>query len=195
MPHQDAVSDILTGGLAEGAEVAEETEPPRFSSVGIPNIDIDLLSHWIEEIRDYVKLLNADDLESGVISEDDIDRKIAQERNQSMADLTQVIDDIDEIWSILSSMIYGQGEEIDLVEENVDMAEINTAEGVVELEEAVSLIKDKFIIIRDLMLIMGGGLLGTAGFFLGPIAGIGAVAAGVSVGGAAVVGIHKISDK
>ena len=125
----------------------------------------------------------------------EVEHRIITERNESIHDLNQDMAILSETWKYLSSMIYDQGEQLDIAHKETEMAKINTSEGVVQLEKAKSLIKDRLIIVRDIALVLGGGILGIGGFFLGPIVGIGTVIAGGAAGGATAAGIHKLSNK
>ena len=129
------------------------------------------------------------------LREVDVDHQIIVERNESIHDLNQDMAILSETWKYLSSMIYDQGEQLDIVEKDTEKAEINTTEGVVQLEKAKSLVKDRLIMVRDIALVVGGGILGIGGFFLGPIVGISTVIAGGAAGGATAAGIHKLSNK
>jgi len=124
---------------------------------------------------------------------EDVDHKIALERHNSLIELEQNINDIGYIQTELAKFVYLQGESIDEVAENIETAERETSEGVTNLEQAAEYVKDKFIILRDISIVTAGGLLGAAGLFAGPLIGAGTIVAGVSAGGAAVAGIHKMS--
>lgn len=69
-----AQGDIVNDQLDQAPD-----DEPRFSSFGLgglAGLDMEFLAAWIEEIRDYVKFLNADDLESGAITEDDLGKLV-----------------------------------------------------------------------------------------------------------------------
>lgn len=70
MPHDDIVSDdLLPGSLLNATQGNGARE---FSSVGLPAIDVTNLAAWIEEIRDYQRLLHADELEAGTLTDEDL---------------------------------------------------------------------------------------------------------------------------
>ena len=123
----------------------------------------------------------------------DVDHRIIMERNESIRVLHQDMDIITDTWNYISSMIYDQGEQINIMEEHIEATEINTKSAAVNLEKSFDLIRDRLIIIRDIALIIGGGILGTGGFLLGPIIGVGTAVAGSAAGGAVAAGLHKIS--
>lgn len=124
----------------------------------------------------------------------DVNHRIIRERNESLHDLHAEITDISEIWSMLGSMIFEQGKNLDITEKRVEDAAVATEKGNINLEKAAEYVKNRLIIIRDMAIVIGGGVLGTTGFLLGPVIGIGTVFGGAAGGGAVVAGIHKVAN-
>ena len=126
-----------------------------------------------------------------ILSDDEVDYHIAVERNQSIHEINRDIEDLAETWTMVSSLVEEQGENINIIENQIQNTVINTEQGVINLERANEYVKDKIIIIRDISIVVGGGILGAGGFLLGPLVGIGTVIAGSAAGGAVVTGLHK----
>jgi outer membrane lipoprotein SlyB len=152
---------------------------------------------WEEKMRDQ-EFLNNSDIFDSVIYEDEINKSITEELNQSrneIKELEKEITMVAEIFAMIGKLVYTQGEHIDHISNNIETVEKNTAKGIEDLEKATIYNKSKLVIVRDLALVIGGGVVGLGGFFLGPIIGAGTVIAGMGAGGAAVAGIHKIQQK
>lgn len=141
------------------------------------------------------KLTIQEELTHPLISDDEIDYHIIAERNQSFHEIAQDMESLAETTEILSKLVYEQGEDLDVAEENIDHAVINTETALNHLERASEYVKDRIIIARDIGIVVGGGLLGAGGFILGPFVGIGTMIAGGAAGGAVVTGLHKVDIK
>ena len=107
---------------------------------------------------------------------------IIYERNEEMKDLATDIEQLAEISNILGTMIYNQGEKIDVIEKNVEES-INELEmSVVHLiganEYAIKLRRN----IRNAAIVIGSITAGACGFLAGPIVGIATTASGIAAG-------------
>lgn len=131
-------------------------------------------------------------LTNELISDDEVDKNIISERNQSIHEISQEVEELTNTWNLISKLIYDQGENLNVAENHVEMTEINTNEAVNNLKKAGDHMRDRLIVARDISIVIGGGVIGLPGFLLGPFVGIGTVIAGGAAGGAAVAGLHKL---
>ena len=125
------------------------------------------------------------------LSDENIEDAIMNELNSSLHELGQDIDNINDIYKSLSSMVYIQGDKIKLTDRDIETSVVGMEEGT-EILEKIKINGTK--IIRDTAMVVVGGIIGAVGFFLGPLVGIGGIVAGITVGGAAVYGTHKKID-
>lgn len=66
----------------------------------------------------------------------ELDLELVKEREEALHQLEQDIQDINTIFKDLATMVYDQGEDINVIEDNVDKATEDIEEGVKQLEDA-----------------------------------------------------------
>lgn len=121
----------------------------------------------------------------------EIDCEINQERNAEIKKLSKEVEDLSEIMTDLSLMIYDQGESIDHVVNNVENTEIIINEAVESLEKTENYVNTNRKIYRNIVIVTSGLGLGALGFLGGPI--IGAIS--ILSGGMLGSGIAFVTNK
>ena len=120
-----------------------------------------------------------------------IEYKILEERNLEIKNLEKDIEDISEIMSDLSLLIFDQGESLEICVKNVENTEISVNESVKSLENVEIYVNNRRKILRNFGIIIGGATVGAIGFVVGPIVG----AATIVSGGVLGSGIAFLTNK
>lgn len=123
---------------------------------------------------------------------DSINDAIIRERNQDMQQIEKDIGLIAEIQRDLAMLVYSQGENLEIAEENVETATINVKEANENLQSAATIQKktNKLFVgglLTSVGVAAGGGLIALAS----PIAGI--VIAGCGIVSSVVIIVAKVS--
>ena len=109
-----------------------------------------------------------------------------QNRNNSIRELQEDIENLAEISQILSQMVKEQGENINVVEETMEVVSVNIQETVESLKQSEKYMTAARSGIRNTILVLGGVGLGALGFIAGPIVGVATTISGVAAGLGAV---------
>ena len=120
-----------------------------------------------------------------------IDYKIIEERNSEIKNLEKDIEDISEIMSDLSLLIFDQGESLETCIKNIENTEIHVNESLKSLENVEIYVNNRRNILRSFGIIIGGATFGAIGFVAGPIVG----AATLVSGGVLGSGIAYLTNK
>ena len=116
---------------------------------------------------------------------------ILEERAEEMKELAQDIEELSEISRILGKMIYQQGENIDVIDNNIQSAVMDLEFTIISLEKsneyAIKLRRN----VKNAAIVIGSSALGAFGFIGGPIIGIAAMISGGMTGFGLVVASEK----
>lgn len=166
--------------------------------IGIDEIDGNEDIEDIEDIDDELSLelnLIVEDMQQIIDSVDDdeeVDLKILKERSQSITEITENIEHTNFIMKKLSSLIFSQGENINIVNKSIEKAEDDTNKACHELSEAENLTSSTLKTARDVAILIGGLSLGALGFIGGSVMGIGTLIVGGVISGGVITVSHKI---
>ena len=122
---------------------------------------------------------------------EDIDYKIVEERNTEIKKLSKDMEDLSEIMTNLSAMVYDQGETIESSVKNIENSEISTLEAVESLIKTEYYVDKSRKIYRNIVIVTSGIGLGARGFLGGPIIGAITVLSGGMIGS----GIAFVTNK
>jgi uncharacterized protein (DUF2164 family) len=107
---------------------------------------------------------------------------IIRERSIEMKELATDIEQLAEISQILGTMIYNQGEKIDVIEKNIEESILELETSVIHLENANEYAVKLRRNIRNVAIVVGSITAGAFGFLAGPIVGIATTASGIAAG-------------
>ena len=122
---------------------------------------------------------------------EEIDNKILEERNLEIKNLESDIQDIAEIMSDLSLLIFEQGDSLETCVKNIENTEIHVNESIKSLENVEIYVNNRRKILRSFGIIVGGATAGAIGFVAGPLVG----AATLLSGGVLGSGIAFLTNK
>jgi len=126
------------------------------------------------------------------IDNDEIDRKIIEERNIAMSQINQDMIDLSEISKYLSEMFVEQGNELIFIEKKVDHIENDVEKSAKNLEISEKINSVKYKIVKDVLIVLGGIGAGGLGFIAGPFIGAATLIGGATIGGGIVYAKNKL---
>lgn len=107
---------------------------------------------------------------------------IIRERATEMKELATDIEQLAEISQILGTMIYDQGEKVDVIEKNIEDTISELEISVIHLDSANEYALKLRRNIRNVAIVVGSITAGAFGFLAGPIVGIATTASGIAAG-------------
>ena len=127
-------------------------------------------------------------------NEEDIALKTAEENNTDIRSLADEIVLLKEIFVDCAAMVFGQGEQVDELEQSIEQAVKNTDEGTKSLQKAEQYTSHGRGKIFDACVLVTGAGLGALGFIGGGWIGIPTMAAGLGLSTSVVIARNKLAS-
>ncbi len=136
--------------------------------------------------------MNYNDKTYDSMTEEEIDRLIMSERNESITCLTREVSDVSETMIIINSLLSDQGEFIEVTLNTTNIIDNYVETSVANLRDAEQYHSKNIKLVRDILVLTGGIVLGGLGFIGGPIVGVVTLTTSLCASGGIIYTTHKL---